>query len=394
MARYRYEKTSHPQIKKYEDAAGRTRYVVRYRKPDGRQSDKTGLPTLRAAKDWLAQTEVAKSSGKFIAESAGRLTVGELAGPWLAHKKAIRKRSSYDALDGAWRTHVEPRWGKTRISGVRTTDVKAWIAELAEQRSATVVIRCAGVLGGILDGAVDDGLLAKNPARGLELPKKVRKARRRYLTAEEVEDVARAAAATDPMYRVVVLLLAYTGLRWGEMAALTTASVSPLRNRVEVWRSVTVRGSDWIVGTTKGDEARSVPVPASLMDELERIMLKRKPGELLFPAPRTSSYLRTPNKASVNAQGEKVKPKWWEKALDECGIPYMSPHDLRHTAASLAISAGANVKALQRMLGHESAAMTLDTYSELFDDDLDAVGAALEEYRRTHNLPTTRSATG
>jgi integrase len=53
-------------------------------------------------------------------------------------------------------------------------------------------------------------------------------------------------------------------------------------------------------------------------------------------------------------------------------------HDLRHTAASLAISAGANVKAVQRMLGHASAAMTLDTYADLFDDDLDAVAAALD----------------
>jgi hypothetical protein len=53
------------------------------------------------------------------------------------------------------------------------------------------------------------------------------------------------------------------------------------------------------------------------------------------------------------------------------------PHDLRHTAASLAISAGANVKAVQKMLGHASAAMTLDVYADLFDDDLDAVGEAL-----------------
>lgn len=393
MARYQYEKTKHPQIKKYEDAAGRTRYVVRYRKPDGRQTDKTGFGTLKAAQDWLASTDVSKSSGKFIPASAGRVTVGELAGPWLEHKKALRKRTSYDALDGAWRTHVEPRWGAKRISQVRATEVKAWIGELSGIRSASVVIRCAGVLGGILDDAVHDGLLAKNPARGLELPKKVRKARRRYLTPEEVEDVARAAGATAPMYRLVVLLLAYTGLRWGEMAALTTTSVSPLRKRIEVWQSVTVRGSDWILGTTKGDEARSVPVPASLMKELETLMLKRGPGELLFPAPRSSSYLRTPNKASLNRRGEKIKPKWWEKALDECGIPYMSPHDLRHTAASLSISAGANVKALQRMLGHESASVTLDTYADLFDDDLDAVGHALEEYRRTHGVPTTSSAT-
>lgn len=59
----------------------------------------------------------------------------------------------------------------------------------------------------------------------------------------------------------------------------------------------------------------------------------------------------------------------------------MTPHDLRHTAASLAVSAGANVKAVQRMLGHASAAMTLDTYADLFDDDLDAVAVGLDEAR-------------
>jgi integrase len=53
-------------------------------------------------------------------------------------------------------------------------------------------------------------------------------------------------------------------------------------------------------------------------------------------------------------------------------MPRVTPHDLRHTAASLAISAGANVKAVQRMLGHASASMTLDTYADLFDADLDA----------------------
>lgn len=58
-------------------------------------------------------------------------------------------------------------------------------------------------------------------------------------------------------------------------------------------------------------------------------------------------------------------------------MPRVTPHDLRHTAASLAISAGANLKAVQRMLGHKSAAMTLDTYADLFDDDLDAVAEAL-----------------
>ena len=72
---------------------------------------------------------------------------------------------------------------------------------------------------------------------------------------------------------------------------------------------------------------------------------------------------------------------WLERAVTAAGIPRVTAHDLRHTAASLAVSAGANVKAVQRMLGHASAAMTLDVYAGLFDDDLDAVAAAMDTAR-------------
>ena len=66
-------------------------------------------------------------------------------------------------------------------------------------------------------------------------------------------------------------------------------------------------------------------------------------------------------------------------AAEQIGIPGLTPHELRHTCASLAVSAGANVKALQRMLGHSSAKETLDTYSDLFDNDLDGVAVALND---------------
>ncbi|WP_392468921.1 tyrosine-type recombinase/integrase [Arsenicicoccus cauae] len=68
----------------------------------------------------------------------------------------------------------------------------------------------------------------------------------------------------------------------------------------------------------------------------------------------------------------------FDPALDWAGLTDLTPHDLRHTAASLAIAAGANVRAVQQMLGHASAAMTLDVYAGLFPDDLDAVGRALD----------------
>ena len=70
--------------------------------------------------------------------------------------------------------------------------------------------------------------------------------------------------------------------------------------------------------------------------------------------------------------------RFFDPARDAAGLGDLTPHDLRHTAASLAIASGANVKAVQRMLGHASAAMTLDVYAGLFGDDLDAVAEALD----------------
>jgi len=67
------------------------------------------------------------------------------------------------------------------------------------------------------------------------------------------------------------------------------------------------------------------------------------------------------------------------RAVSRAKVQKITPHDLRHTASSLAISAGVNVLALQRMLGHKSAKVTLDTYADLFDTDLDAVAATLHK---------------
>jgi integrase len=80
----------------------------------------------------------------------------------------------------------------------------------------------------------------------------------------------------------------------------------------------------------------------------------------------------------------KSRGGWFETAVKRAQsidptLPRVTPHDLRRTAARLAIGAGANVKAVQRMLGRASAAMTLDVYADLFDDDLDAVAKALDQ---------------
>ncbi len=169
----------------------------------------------------------------------------------------------------------------------------------------------------------------------------------------------------------VVRFLAYTGLRWGEMAALRVQDFDMLRRRVNVSRSVT-ESSGLVWSTPKTWERRSVPFPAALADELAALMVGKGRDELVFTDLR-DGVLRVSNYRSKVFAPAVVACR---KADDT--FPTITPHDLRHTAASLAISAGANVKAVQRMLGHAKASMTLDVYADLFDEDLDGVADRLD----------------
>ncbi|MCT2042515.1 tyrosine-type recombinase/integrase [Pseudoclavibacter alba] len=128
-----------------------------------------------------------------------------------------------------------------------------------------------------------------------------------------------------------------------------------------------------------------MPIPAEIM----KLVPLTLPEALVWPSPSTRQ-MRPLQKTTG----------WFSGAVKRCQandehFPRVTPHDLRHTAASLAVSAGANVKVIQRMLGHTSAALTLDQYADLFDDDLDAVAERLNlvvlETKCAQNVPKTGS---
>ena len=138
--------------------------------------------------------------------------------------------------------------------------------------------------------------------------------------------------------------LAYTGLRWGEMAALRVQDFEMLRRRVNVSRFVTESGGlAW--STPKSWERRSVPFPAALAQELAELMVGKGRDDLVFTDQR-GGVLR-----NSNWRARVFRPAVAKCQKADQTFPTITPHDLRHTAASLAVSAQANVKAVQRMLG-------------------------------------------
>ena len=152
----------------------------------------------------------------------------------------------------------------------------------------------------------------------------------------------------------MILTLAFTGLRFGELAALKVRRFDSLRRRLNVAESVTEVGSQLVWTTPKTHQTRSVPVPSQIALAIEDSCRGKLPDDLIFTSPH----------------GKTLRLNNWRKnvfdpACKTAALMGLRPHDLRHTAASLAIQSGANVKVVQQMLGHASAAMTLDVYAGL-----------------------------
>lgn len=371
-------------IEPYETAKGK-RYRVRYRKPGGASTDKRGFTTQRDARLFLASVTMSKARGEYVDPSLARETVGMLAVPWLAKKRATGKPTAFRDIEITWRVRVEPRWTDVPVGEITPGDVEAWIAEVkagtavtsrrpttagespfaGKPVSGSTTLKAVGVLAGILDDAVRDRRIARNPARFTDaLPKKVTTKPRRYLTDAEVMQLAE--AINDPTRSTLIVLLAYTGLRWSEAAGLRVRDINMLRRRVHVNRAVTQAAGKFHIGEPKSWEKRSVAFPAFLELALAALCEGKTRDGVVFEHKR-GGYIRQTHSTH----------SWFLTALDEIGVERMTPHDLRHTAASLAVSSGANVKVVQRMLGHKSAAMTLDTYADLFDEDLDDVAGRL-----------------
>jgi integrase len=226
----------------------------------------------------------------------------------------------------------------------------------------------------VLERAVNDRQIPLSPARHIALPRKGRK-RRSYLTHAQVE----ALSVEAREHRTLILLLAYTGLRWGESVALRVESVDFARERLLVRANAVNVAGKIIPGTPKSPDSRSVAFPHFLAALLQVECRAKLPGELVFGQGRPRAHADSPTPTH--------KDGWFAGAprravrADATFPPKRTIHDLRHTAASLAISAGANAKAVQQMLGHASAAMTLDTHADLLVDDLDAVASALDHAR-------------
>lgn len=197
------------------------RWQARYRGPDGlmRSAPET-FGSKRDAEQWLTVIDAEILRGDWSDPLAGRVPLGEYGQRWIEeHRLGERTREEYDTL---WRHHIGPYLGRIDLAEISTDTVRSWRATLLrEGRSQDRTAKAYRLLRAVLNTAVDDGKIKRNPCRI--------KGAGDYRAAERpTATVAQVYALADRMpgrFRVLVLAAAFTGLRWGELIALRRCDV-------------------------------------------------------------------------------------------------------------------------------------------------------------------------
>jgi integrase len=344
----------------------------RYLAPNGRQPSKCFAQKWEA-EEWLRDELGRIDRGSWRDPAGGKQRYADHAQGWIDGLVGLKEKTTF-GYENLMRSRILPVFGKYPISQIQPRHVRSWIADMdAEGLSPSRIRQAHQVLRASLDQAVSDNTLGRNPAAGVRLPKSQPRDILK-LNPNQIHRLAASASEHQPGAGTLVTFLAYAGLRWGEAVALRVNAVDPLRHRIHVTESATEVGGRLVFGKPKNHRNRVVVVPRSVMDQIAaHIAQFRSVDGLVFTSPNGHPLRSTNFRRSV-----------WTPAVSELidTDPHLAGlriHDLRHTAASLAISCGANIKVIQRMLGHKDASMTLNVYGDLYTDDLEALADRLEE---------------
>jgi len=307
------------------------------------------------AEAWLVKERLLLESGTWTpptTRAAGGaaldLTVGQYVAQWLEEARSRLKAST---MDGYLRHGelITEGLGEVPLTALTPAQVRTWRSSL-DPKFPTRNAGAYGLLRTIMNTAVNDELVAANPCKVRGGATKHRKHEPVALSPNEIRAVA--AAVPVERWRALVLLLGFSGLRYGEAIALRRRDITMTDDQVTVHvRRATVRaGRKWVTDRPKTPAAlRTVPLPRELRKTLEdHIHEYAEPGAdgLVFPAPGGGPAHRTPFANALT------------KGATAQGFPTLRIHDLRHSALTNWGRAGATLADLLALGGHTTAALT------------------------------------
>lgn len=356
-------------IRKRLNAAGAARYQVRYLVRDpasasGWAETSATFATLREAKAFKAErdNEAALGARRFDPR-LGRVPLVRIWEQYSASKKPAVSPKTWSGYSQHWELRIAPKFAHVPVDEINRANVQQFVDDLSVGPWAKV--STLRLLRSILEVSRNDGHIHCNPAHGVSAGRIPERERHRYLTAPEV--AALAAACKDQ--GDVVIILAYTGLRWSELVGLCVGDIDLPARRLHVRRAAPEVEGRIIIGPPKTRAAkRTVPLPKVVIDALKPRVAGRELGE---PA------ITSPNGAMLRSNNWR-RHAHWSQALRTTNLAPLTIHDLRHTYASLARKSGADLRYVQKTMGHSTPTVTANIYSDLYADELDHVATNLD----------------
>jgi integrase len=357
------------------------RFQARYSLDDGRlRSAPTTFTTEADADRYLAMVETELARGTWFDPDAGDIRLDAYAPRWLVERPVELQPRTAEIYRHLLSRHIYPTFGGTALNRITSAAVRSWNATLRESGvGAVTAAKAYRLLKAILATAAEDDLIPRNPCR-LKAAGVERSPERNPPSLAEVELIVE---AIEPRYRVLVLLGAWSGLRWGELAGLTRQRVDSLHGVLHVVEALveTGNGRRWIGPPKSAAGRRTVAVPPHLWPAVEAHLT-----DYVEPTPNALMF----TKANGSMLDRRNFHTMWRRATRKAGVDDYHFHDLRHLAATMAAVSGATTRELMRRMGHASQRAAL-IYQHATEDRDRAVAEAMSRLVEPQPLPALRS---
>lgn len=337
---------------------------------DGERKSVSGK-TKKEVADKLAELRVSYNCGKLVKKS--NITFKELSSVWLRTKvKSNLSEQSFIRLEASFSYHLYPIFGNEPIQNITKSNLEEYYATIffkkgrdgkkykEDQYSHSTVNALSIQVKKCFQYAVQEGLLSSNPHDGVELHKLREPKKVSSYTSDDQQKIISACKKGLKKYRIFYLLIS-TGMRFGEVAALTWDDVDLKTGKITINKTaVSIHGSMVIQNKTKTNSGmRTIFVGENIIDWL-REQYNEQDHDLNY------RNLVCPNmRYNITNQANAIA--LWKRLCAELEIEYQGMHSLRHTWATRALESGIDVKTVSKMLGHKNVITTMNIYQDVLD---------------------------